>query len=102
MIFFTEGAVDAIAFGFLVVTVVDKLTAISNALDGLLIIFSTRFFANFDTPLKKSCNPSDTMELIETVLVLDLLHKLQTPLNNFIHSLVSSIESYIWLDINCG
>ena len=38
MKFIKEGVDDAIAFGFLVATALVKLAAISNALDGLLII----------------------------------------------------------------
>ena len=42
-IFFREGAVDAIAFAFLVATALDKSAAISSALDGLLTIFYQDF-----------------------------------------------------------
>ena len=84
MIFATEGAVAAIALGFLVAATVQRMNTSSNALVGSLTTLTAKFVAalvaSVSRILKKTPEPSTSIALFENVFVLILLHLLRSPL----------------------
>ena len=87
MKFFREGAVAAIALGVLVSAAGDESPASSNAIVGLLVFSTAITFAALAALLPKLLlnftSTSAAIVLSETILVFDLLNKLQVPFSNF-------------------
>ena len=104
MKFITERAVAASALGFLVAAAVDKSAASSNALVGVSANLIAKLFTAFAAPspefFKEFPNLSASIVLSEKMLLLVLLHILQSTLNISISSPVFFVEGYSWFNNN--
>ena len=80
--YLTEGVVAAIALRFLVATAVDKSAGRCSALVALLVTLIANNFASLNAHFpnipKKVPNPSASITLSETFLILTLSHTLQS------------------------